>query len=60
MREVDDETSKGGDEIQYRAEWRNEQVDGRMDMDFSNVCHLQGNACTPEFTELVLDSLKVC
>lgn len=46
MREVDDETSKGGDEIQYSAEWRNEQVDGRMDLDFSNVCHLQGNACT--------------
>lgn len=42
MREVDDEISKGGDEIKYRAEWRNEQADGRMNMDFSNVCHLQG------------------
>lgn len=60
MREVDDETSTRGDEIQYRAEWRNEQVAGRMDMDFSNVCHLQRNACTLKFTELVLNSLKVC
>lgn len=60
MREVDSETSKGGDEIQFRADWRNEQVDGRMEMDFSNVCHLQGNACKPKITELVLNSLKVC
>lgn len=42
MREVDNEASKGGDEIQYRAEWRNEQVDGRVDVDFSNVCTYKG------------------
>lgn len=30
MRDVDDDTSKGGEEIKYRAEWRNEQVDHKM------------------------------